>query len=84
MRRRVLLKGPSAIASRTPSRSQFDAVCDSAEDYVPAATRAGLRVFLVSHLALSLWGAVSVRLAKRRGGRELYGSSIFGGFVFCM
>lgn len=72
MRRRVLLKGPSSIASQTPSKSQFEAVCSSVEDYVPASTRAGLRVFLASNLVLNLWDAVSERLAKR-GGDELYG-----------
>lgn len=74
VRRRLLLKGPSAIASRTPSKSQFEDVCNSAEDYVPAATRTGLRVFLVSSLVLSLWDVVLAKLAKRRGGEELYGS----------
>lgn len=73
VRRRVLLQGPSSIASQTPSKSQFEAVCASVEDYVPASTRAGLRVFLASNLVLSLWDAVSARLAKRRG-KELYGS----------
>lgn len=73
VRRRVLLKGPSSIVSQTPSKRQFEAVCGGVEDYVPASTRAGLRVFLASNLVLSLWDVVSARLAKRRG-KELYGS----------
>ncbi|KAL0638641.1 hypothetical protein Q9L58_002367 [Maublancomyces gigas] len=67
VRRRVLLKGPSSVASQTPSKRQFEAVCGGAEDYVPASTRAGLRVFLASNLVLSLWDVVSTRLAKSRG-----------------
>lgn len=78
VRRRVLLKGPSSIVSQTPSKSQFEAVCGDVEDYVPASTRAGLRVFLASNLVLSLWDAGSARLAKRRG-RELYVPLIFVG-----
>lgn len=77
MRRRVLLKGPSSVASQTPSKRQFEAVCGGAEDYVPASTRAGLRVFLASNLVLSLWDVVSTRLAKSRG-KELYGSLLCG------
>lgn len=71
IRRRILLKGPSSIALRTPSKSQFDAVCNQAEDFIPASTRAGLRVFLASNLVLNLWDVVSEKLSKRKGGKEL-------------
>lgn len=71
IRRRILIKGPSSIAIRTPSKSQFDAVCNQAEDFIPASTRAGLRVFLASNLVLKLWDLLSEKLSKRKGGKEL-------------
>jgi hypothetical protein len=71
IRRRILIKGPSSIAIRTPSKSQFDAVCNQTEDFIPASTRAGLRVFLASSLVLKLWDVLSEKLSKRKGGKEL-------------
>ena len=71
LRRRVLLRGPSAIRSLAPSNKQYDTVCNppGTDDYIPSATRAGIRVFLLSNVSLNLLEAVAARLSKRGDGR---------------
>ncbi|PWW75362.1 hypothetical protein C7212DRAFT_297275, partial [Tuber magnatum] len=68
LRRHILLKGPARLRAATPSKAQFDAVCyePGGDDYLPAASRAGLRVFLLSNVALNSWDVVVGRLARRR------------------
>ena len=68
LRRRILLKGPGSLRAAAPSKAQFDAVCyePGRDDYLPAASRAGLRVFLLTYIVLNSWDIVVGRLAKGR------------------
>jgi len=68
LRRRILLKGPGSLRAATPSKAQFDAVCfePGRDDYLPAASRAGLRVFLLTYIVLNSWDTVVGRLTKGR------------------
>lgn len=58
-----------ALSGITPKRSEFDAVVGTgeAENYFPAATRAGIRVLVVTNTLLNLWDLIKARMAARRG-----------------
>ncbi|KAG0138702.1 hypothetical protein HOY82DRAFT_544594 [Tuber indicum] len=68
LRHRILIKGPGGLRAATPSKTQFDAVCyeSGRDDSLPATSRAGLRVFLLSNVVLNLWDVGAGRLARRR------------------
>lgn len=65
LRRKIATKG---LRSRTPTAAEFDAIANApdSDDYLPAASRAGLRTFLISNILLNSWEAVSSRLGKNK------------------
>jgi len=55
IRHQVLLKAPAPVAANTPTRTEFDVVVKSAtwDDFLPASSRAGLRMFILYGILLN-------------------------------
>lgn len=75
LRRRVLSRSP-AVARRVPTVSEFANVASERHpdedvkrdvDFTPAASRAALRLLVVSYVAQKGWDALMRVLARRRG-----------------
>ncbi|KAA8896075.1 hypothetical protein FN846DRAFT_966534 [Sphaerosporella brunnea] len=68
VRRRVLAKAPPSIASNTPTRAEFDAVVKAAtwDDFLPASSRAGLRMLLLCNVLLNSFQYIVGRLRSRK------------------
>jgi hypothetical protein len=70
IRRQVLSKAPASIAANTPTRAEFDAVVKAAtwDDFLPASSRAGLRMFLLCNVMLNWSEYIAGRLRSRKQG----------------
>lgn len=70
IRRQFLLKAPAQVAVNTPTRAEFDAVVKSAtwDDFLPASSRAGLRMFVVYNILLNGFEYTSGRIRSRKQG----------------
>ncbi|KAF8250902.1 hypothetical protein K440DRAFT_653428 [Wilcoxina mikolae CBS 423.85] len=68
LRKKVLIKAPASIASNTPTRAEFDAVVKAAtwDDFLPASSRAGLRMFLLCNFFLNGYEYAAGRLRSRK------------------
>ncbi|KAF8427900.1 hypothetical protein EV426DRAFT_588846 [Tirmania nivea] len=83
LRKTLKFRAPTAISSSVPSRREFDAVIKQAAarsvepgetsqdvedyDFLPSATRAAIRAFLLTRVGLAAWGAIEAYLEKRKG-----------------
>ena len=70
VRKACLLHAPPAVVKNTPTRGEFDAVVKAArwDDYLPASSRAGVRMFLLCNVLLSGGGYAQARLRAWRSG----------------
>jgi len=68
LRKKVLIKAPVSIASNTPTRAEFDAVVKAAtwDDFLPASSRAGLRMLLLCNFLLNGFEYAAGRLRSRK------------------
>lgn len=68
VRKKILRRGPVAISSNTPTRAEFDAVVRAAawDDFLPASSRAGLRVLVLCNVLLNAWDFAVAKLRSRR------------------
>lgn len=70
VRKKILRRGPASIAANTPTRAEFDAVVRAAtwDDFLPASSRAGLRVLVLCNVLLNTWDFAVARLRSRTDG----------------
>jgi hypothetical protein len=61
----LIKRAPTAVRSRVPQPSKYDAALKSKDDYNAAAVRASLRMFLAAQTGLKLWDIIISQVLRR-------------------